>query len=73
MLIRKLTYKELREMRETAPEALTTDDMIRLNRIEAIPPEVFMALEKTCEQLRNQIMDLEAQRNAILDFLNGEG
>ncbi len=50
---------------------LTEDEKSRKRFVESIPPSVVSALTMKAEQIRAQVMSLEADRDAILDFLSG--
>lgn len=53
-------------------ESLTDDEKARLRRIKAIPRPVFDAALARVEDLRGQVIALEAEMDEIIDYLNGE-
>lgn len=54
------------------PPDMTDEEKARLEKIKRIDPDVMRLMEKRAEQIREQVMSLEKERDAIMDFLNGE-
>lgn len=53
-------------------DELTHDEKKRLVNIKKIPYTVQATLESRAEELQKKVMALEAERDEIIDFLNGE-
>ena len=63
------TYHQLLTLDEYE---LSSYEKERLANIRKIPDKVRETLEIRAEELRKNIIDLEAERDNIIDFLNGE-
>ena len=50
---------------------LTEEDVNRKRFVEALPESVVTALAVRAAKIRDEVMRLEAERDTILDFLNG--
>lgn len=64
-------YRAFYELQEE-PDDMTDEEKSRLERIKKIDPAVRRLMEKRAEAIRNQVIALEKERDAIMDYLNGE-
>lgn len=65
-------YKDYRKLLEADDASLDCDEMIRLRRVMEIPQIVRDALEERIAEIADTVKRLERERDAIVDFLNGE-
>ena len=63
--------KSYAEIKYTPEDKRTEDEKIRFLRGSMIPDIVRKILEEKAEDLRGKIMELEKERDTIIDFLNG--
>lgn len=64
-------YRSISELEKMDPAELTPDDLERLERVKSIPPAVKAVVRKRAEELRIEVMGLESERDALLNFLEG--
>lgn len=65
-------YRDYRELLADADNVKDHDELLRLERIRQTPESVRRVLELREEDIFNQVMELELERDEILSFLNGE-
>ena len=63
------TYKTVEQLKEC--EYLTEEEQIQLNRAISIPEEVRAICTDRIKALTEGVMEMEAERDVLCDFLNG--
>ena len=66
-------YRSYKELLTADPAHMTEKEAYRLARIKAIPETVRNLTENEIDRLTAEIWDLERRRDALVDYLNGEG
>lgn len=65
-------YRSWTDLIVAEESTLDCDETIRLRRINEIPVPVRAALLRRVDDITDEVMELERERDAIIDFLNGE-
>lgn len=63
--------KNIFQIELTPEEERTEDEKIRFARVNSLPKTLRDTMEEKAKDLLDDIMKLEAERDKILDFLNG--
>lgn len=63
--------KSYQQIKDTPAEERTPDEIRRLALAESIPAETRKILEDKVRQMAEQVMAIERERDAIIDYLNG--
>lgn len=64
-------YRQFTELLKE-PDDMTAEEKARLKRIKSHPKIVVDLCQKRIDELRSGVMALEAEMDALIDFLNGE-
>lgn len=64
-------YRPYYELLKEPPD-MTDEEKARLEKIKKIDPAIFRLMQEKVEAIKKQIMALEKERDAIIDYLNGD-
>ena len=65
-------YRSWAQLLASDLDDLKQDERVRLTRIKAMPEVARNVLLKRCDELRESIMELESEYDALIDYINGE-
>lgn len=65
-------YRSFEQLQSADSADMSNDELTRYFRAKRIPSSVRLLLQKTVEEMRKQVMDLEKTIDETIDFLNGE-
>lgn len=67
-----LPYRSWEQLLASSWDDLKQDERERLIQIKAMPEVARNVLLKRCDELRESIMALESEYDALMDYINGE-
>lgn len=67
-----MSYRPYIMLKELNADEMTDEEKVRFLRANTIPDSVRGILEERAEDIKRQVIELEAVRDEILDFLEGE-